>query len=84
MSKEESLEMIRNRLKNEPEFKKAYDAYLAKAKAEGKLSDSELEDVSGGFIGIETCPKCKNYTLNTFTFGIYASCSECDYTEWFI
>ena len=70
MSNEETLNMIRQRLKNEPDFKKAYDAYLTKAKANGKLSDGDLENVSGGFIGIETCPKCKNYSLTTFTFGI--------------
>ena len=84
MTREETLNMIKERLKNEPEFKKAYDAYLSKAKTEGKLSDSDLEDVSGGFFGIEICPKCKNYSLTTYTFGIYASCTECDYTEWFI
>ncbi|MBR3251030.1 MAG: hypothetical protein IKF80_04925 [Erysipelotrichaceae bacterium] len=64
-------------MNNEPEFKKAYDEY-------GKISDSGLENVNGGFIGFETCPKCNNCTLITFTFGIYTSCSVCNYSEWFI
>ena len=86
MTKEESLQLIQNRLKNEPEFKKAYDAYLGNLKTEGKISDDNLENVSGGFFGIEMCPKCKNHSLTTFTFGIYAACTTegCDYTEWFI
>lgn len=81
LSEEESPELIKNRLQNEPEFKKAYDEYLAKTKAEGRLSDSDLENIRRGFIGFETCSRCNNYTLTPFTFGIYASCSECDYSE---
>ena len=84
MTKEESLNLIKKRLENEPGFKKAYDEYLVKIKADRKLNDDHLLDVNGGFLGIENCPNCGNHTLTTLTFGIYAFCTECDYTEWFI
>ena len=84
MTKEESLNLIKQRLVNESDFKKTYDEYLVKVNAEGKLSDKHFKNVSGGFLGIENCPNCGNHTLTTVTFGIHAFCTECDYTEWFI
>ena len=83
MTEKEVFEMIEKRRQEEPEFRKKYDAFLASRKAEGKLSDSELGQVSGGFYDAVNCPKCGGFqSLETFTFGIYSSCSLCGYDEW--
>ncbi len=83
MPEKEVLEMIEKRRREEPEFRKKYDAFLAGRSAEGKLSDSELDQVSGGFFGFANCPNCGGFqTLETYTFGIYNCCTECGYEEW--
>ena len=84
MTEKEVLEMIEKRRREEPEFRNKYDAFLAKRRAEGKLSDSELDQVNGGIFGWITCPNCGEYTLFTYSAGIYNECDNCGYTEWFI
>ena len=85
MNNKEVFEMIEERRREEPEFRKKYDAFLAKRRAEGKLSDNELDAVNGGeVIGTLTCPQCGEYTLYSFTMGIYNKCDTCGYSEWFI
>jgi hypothetical protein len=83
MTEKEFLERIEQRRQTDPEFRKKLDAFLAKRKAEENLSDSELSQVSGGFIGYAECPKCGQYDgLFTYSLGIYNYCTYCGYEEW--
>ena len=83
MDKKKAIDLIEKRIKDEPEFKKKYESFIANHKKEGTLSDSELNNVNGGFFGIKLCPQCGEHALTTVTFGVYAFCTECDYSEWF-
>ena len=82
----EVMEMIEKRRKTDPEFRNKYDAFLARRGAEGKLSDSALEEVSGGEseYGSKRCPRCgRRNAVTVMVAGVYAYCHYCDYTEWF-
>lgn len=62
---------------------KSPEDVLALAKEEGiELSDSQLEEVSGGWGGDATCPKCgsQNFTLeqpDPHSAYMYRECHDC-------
>lgn len=80
---EEVLNMIQQRREKEPEFRAKYDAFLAKRGINGKISDQDLESVNGGFMNVSLCPNCGEYAFWTVTFGVYTTCNECGYSDWF-
>lgn len=83
MNKEQVLQIIDKRRQEDTKFRTRYDAFMAEKKAERLLTDSELNDVSGGFYFCASCPKCGQYDgLETYTFGIYNCCKKCGYEEW--
>ncbi len=82
MNEKEALKVIEQRRQEDPAFRRKYDAFLAKRSGKGKISDSDLEEVSGGIYDQTTCPKCQQWSLVTWSMGIYSYCTECDYTEW--
>ncbi|MBQ9061633.1 MAG: hypothetical protein IJ121_02210 [Eubacterium sp.] len=86
MTEQEARKKVDERVKIDPEFKKKYDAHMAKYAGSGKLEAGELAAVNGGIgvVDITSCPKCgASESLCTVCFGIYWWCENCDYTEWF-
>lgn len=83
MTRKEQYDLIEKRRKEDPEFNRKYIDYMAQHNVDPEMSDEELENISGGFIGQMRCPRCKEYSFVTWCFGVYWYCEKCDYTEWF-